>query len=158
MTDAKSHRYAAGVVWEGNRGAGTSAYAGYDRRFRVVVEGKPDLLGTADPAFRGEAGLHNPEELLLAAVASCHMLFYLSLCARSGITVVRYADAAEGTLALRPDGGGSFAEIVLRPRVTVSRESDGAAAKALHARAGELCFIASSCNFPIRHQVEVEVE
>jgi organic hydroperoxide reductase OsmC/OhrA len=154
----KDHEYAVGLAWEGDRGTGTSSYAGYDRRFRLRVEGKPDLLGTADPAFRGEPGLHNPEELLLAAVASCHMLVYLSLCARSGITVVRYADDARGRLALHPSGGGSFAEVTLRPRVTVSRGSDAGAAAALHERAGELCFIARSCNFPIRHQPAVEVE
>ena len=152
------HEYAVGLAWEGDRGTGTSSYGGYDRRFRLCVPGKPDLLGTADPAFRGEPGLHNPEELLLAAVASCHMLFYLSLCARSGIAVVRYADQASGRLALDPGGGGRFAEITLRPRVTVSRGSDARAAAALHERAGQLCFIANSCRFPIRHEPAVEVE
>jgi organic hydroperoxide reductase OsmC/OhrA len=158
MEAAGVHSYAVDVRWDGNRGTGTSGYAGYDRRFRVSVTGKADLAGSADPAFRGDPRLYNPEELLLAAVASCHMLFYLSLCARSGITVVAYADAAAGTMALRPDGGGAFAEIVLRPRVVVSVTSDREAAFALHERAGELCFIANSCRFPIRHQAEVRAE
>lgn len=154
----RAHEYGVGVVWEGNRGSGTSGYADYDRRFRVRVEGKADLVGTADAAFRGEPHLHNPEELLLAAVASCHMLFYLSLCARNGITVVRYSDAARGAMTVLSSGGGSFREIRLRPRVTVARGADVAAAAALHARASELCFIANSCRFPIAHEAEVEVE
>ncbi len=152
------HTYGVSVVWEGNRGEGTRTYDAYGRAFRVVVEGKPDLLGTADAAFRGEPHRHNPEELLVSAVASCHMLFYLSLCARQGIAVVRYSDSALGRMTVLPSGGGAFEEIRLRPRVTVCRGSDVAAAAAVHDRAGELCFIANSCRFPIRHEAVVEVE
>ena len=158
MSSAGTHEYAVGLVWEGNRGKGTSAYTSYDRRFRVTVDAKPDLLGSADPAFRGDPQLHNPEELLLAAVASCHMLFYLALCARSGIRVLRYSDAACGTMAVLPSGGGRFVAIALRPRVTLARGSDPARAEALHARAGELCFIANSCSFPIGHEAQIELE
>jgi organic hydroperoxide reductase OsmC/OhrA len=154
----QGHEYAVDLVWEGNRGTGTAGYSDYDRDFRVVVEGKADLLGSADPAFRGDARRHNPEELLLAAVAACHMLFYLALCARRGIAVVRYCDAALATLEVLPSGGGSFSGVTLRPRVVVARASDRAAALALHARAGELCFIANSCGFAIRHQAEVASE
>jgi organic hydroperoxide reductase OsmC/OhrA len=154
---AKLHGYDLALAWEGNEGSGTSSYTGYGRRFRLHIDGKADLLGSADPAFRGEPELHNPEELLLAAVASCHMLSYLALCARAGISVVAYADAAHGTLALTA-AGGHFQEIVLRPRVTVARGSDAQAAADLHARAHDLCFIANSCNFPVRHQAEVVIE
>jgi organic hydroperoxide reductase OsmC/OhrA len=84
------------------------------------------------------------------------MLTYLALCARSGISVVEYADTAAGILALEPEGGG-FREITLRPRVTLAPGGDRAAAFQLHARAHELCFIARSCCFPIRHQPEVQV-
>lgn len=158
MQSARPHHYAVAVAWEGNRGAGTSEYSSYGRQFRVVIEGKPDLVGSADPAFRGDPHRHNPEELLLAAVASCHMLFYLSLCARNGITVVRYSDAAVATLAVLSSGGGRIEEMTLRPRVTISHGGDREAAAALHARAGELCFIANSCSFPIRHQPSVVAE
>lgn len=158
MPTGNVHEYAVGLVWEGNQGTGTSSYGSYGREFRLVIEGKADLAGSADPAFRGDARLHNPEELLLAAVASCHMLFYLSLCARSGITVLRYCDAAQGRLTIGPSGGGAFEEIRLHPSVTIAPPSDPATAVALHARAGELCFIANSCRFPIRHRPEVRVE
>lgn len=158
MSTENVHRYAVSLVWEGNRGSGTSGYESYDRRFRVVIEGKADLLGSADPTFRGDPRLPNPEELLLTAVASCHMLFYLSLCAKSGISVVRYSDAAVGRLVITPACGGAFEEVTLHPHVTISRTADPAAAAALHGRAGELCFIANSCRFPISHQPEVDVE
>jgi organic hydroperoxide reductase OsmC/OhrA len=152
------HEYALRLVWEGNRGIGTADYSSYDRRFRISITGKPELFGSADPHFRGDARMHNPEDLLLAAVASCHMLTYLALCASSGITVVRYSDAARGKLAVRPSGGGIFQEIILQPRVVVAAGADLAAATALHERAHELCFIANSCNFPIHHRAEIHVE
>lgn len=157
MDADRSLSYDVSICWEGDRGTGTRDYASYDRRFRVEVAGKPDLAGSADPIFRGDRDRHNPEELLVAAVASCHMLVYLSLCARSGIRVFAYRDTAQGRLGLMPSGGGRFAEITLRPRVEVATENDVSAAAALHDRAGELCFIASSCNFPIRHQAEIVV-
>jgi len=124
----------------------------------VAIGGKPDLLGSADALFRGDPTLHNPEDLLLAALSSCHMLSYLALCARARIPVLAYVDAAEGTLEFRPDGGGSFREVVLRPRVTVAAGTDLAVATALHEKAGAQCFIAASCNFPVRHQAVVEVD
>jgi organic hydroperoxide reductase OsmC/OhrA len=154
---SEAHEFGARVTWEGNDGAGTSSYAGYRRAFRVSAAGKADLRGSAAAAFRGEAALFNPEELMLAALSSCHMLFYLALCARSGLVVVAYEDSPRGTLRLEPDGGGRFVEIALRPRVTL-RGGAEADARALHEKAGALCFIANSCRVPIRHEVEVAFE
>jgi organic hydroperoxide reductase OsmC/OhrA len=151
------HHYRLSLVWEGNRGTGTSDYASYGRQYRVTIAGKPDLVGSADPLFRGDAALHNPEDLLVAALSSCHMLSYLALCARSRIAVLTYVDAAEGTLEFNTEGGGSFREVILRPRVTVAAGTDLARATALHEKAGEHCFIAASCNFPVRHEPVVQV-
>jgi len=158
MQAGKVHEYALGLVWEGNRGTGTADYSSYERRFRVSIAGTPELFGSADPLFRGDPQLHNPEDFLLAAVASCHMLTYLALSANSGITVVRYSDAARGKLAIRPNGGGTFQEIMLQPRVAIAAGTDLAAATALHDRVHELCFIANSCRFPIHHRAEIQVE
>jgi organic hydroperoxide reductase OsmC/OhrA len=157
-TAKKPHHYQVALVWEGNRGTGTSDYAAYGRQYRVSIAGKPDLLGSADPMFRGDAALPNPEDLLVTALSSCHMLSYLALCARSRIRVLSYVDAAEGTLEFRPDGGGSFREVVLRPRVTVAAGTDVAHATELHHPAAQQCFIAASCNFPVRHEPVVEIE
>lgn len=152
------HRYALALEWEGNLGSGTARYDGYSRQYRVSLPGKAPLVGTADPSFRGDAALHNPEELLLAAASGCHLLSFLALAARAGIRVTAYRDAADGVLKLDGKGGGAFSVITLRPTVTVAAGTDVAAAYALHDRAGQLCFIARSCNFPIRHEVTIEVE
>jgi len=102
------HEYTARVTWDGNLGEGPSSYAAYSRAYRVHVAGKPDLVGTADPVFRGKADKHNPEDFFLAALSACHMLSYLSLCARKGVCVVAYEDDTWGMLVLRPQGGGRF--------------------------------------------------
>lgn len=155
MATNKPHGYSSSLLWEGNLGTGTSDYETYGRRYRIRIDGKPDLVGSADPMFRGEPALHNPEDLLLAAISSCHMLSYLALCARKRISVLTYEDAATATMVLTPDGGGHFTEATLRPRVTVAAAADLEAAARLHEQAHHLCFIASSCNFPIHCQPQV---
>lgn len=151
------HAYTARVVWEGNRGEGTARYAGYGREYRVAVAGKPDLAGSADPAFHGDPRRHNPEDLFLASISACHMLFYLSLCARGGVRVLAYADQAQGTMRVDAGGGGQFQAVTLRPEVTIDAEEHTALALRLHDAAHELCFIARSCSVPIRHEATVRV-
>lgn len=145
-----AHGYAVSVRWTGSRGAGTATYAGYDRAHEIRAEGKPVLPGSSDLRFRGDATRYNPEELLVASLSACHMLWYLHLCADAGIVVSEYEDAAVGRMELRGDGGGRFVEVVLRPSVTIRPEDDADAARALHERAYSQCFIASSVNFPVR--------
>ena len=152
------HHYRSQLIWDGNRGNGTATYAEYGREYRVVIDGKPDLHGTADAAFRGDAAKHNPEDLFLAAISSCHMLSYLALCARAGIRVVAYEDAATGTMKEDGAGGGRFTEVVLHPRVTIAGAEHRERAEKLHERAHETCFIANSCSVPIHHQATIEVE
>lgn len=149
------HTYKTQLIWDGNLGDGTSTYAGYGRQYRILIDGKPELHGSADPMFRGDADRHNPEDLFLAAVSSCHMLSYLALCARSRINVVDYRDDATGDLVLDASGGGRFEEIRLHPVVTIADAADADQAMALHERAHALCFIANSCSVPIRHEAEI---
>jgi organic hydroperoxide reductase OsmC/OhrA len=144
------HEYTARIIWTGNLGEGTSAYTAYGREYLVAVPGKPELAGSADPSFRGAADRHNPEDLFLAALSACHMLFYLSLCARKGVRVLAYEDAAEGIMVVNPGGGGRFEEVTLRPTVVIAHDGDIETAKQLHHNAHELCFIANSCNVPIK--------
>lgn len=146
------HEYASRLVWDDPHGDGTTDYASYSRRYRVQVAGKPELAGSADPMFRGEATRHNPEDLFLAALSSCHMLSYLALCARRGVRVLAYQDDAVGTMVLTADGGGHFETVTLRPRVTIEGTADTALALQLHHNAHALCFIANSCRVPIRHE------
>lgn len=152
------HHYATQLTWDGNRGDGTATYAGYGRQYRIAIAGKPELHGTADAAFRGEADKHNPEDFFLAAISSCHMLSYLALCARAGISVVAYEDAATATMQEDGAGGGRFTEVVLHPKVTIADAAHIDRAKELHDRAHELCFIASSCSVPIHHEATVEAQ
>lgn len=151
-----THRYEATLTWTGHEGSGTSDYRSYGRSYTVSIAGKPDLQGSADPTFRGDAALHNPEDLFLAAIAGCHMLSYLALCARRGIRVLAYEDKASGVLTLE-GGGGRFTEVDLNPVVTVAGGGAGEAggtdvelAERLHETAHEQCFIAGSVSVPIR--------
>jgi organic hydroperoxide reductase OsmC/OhrA len=149
------HGYTARIVWEGNTGEGTARYTGYGREYRVQIDGKPELAGSADPAFRGDASRHNPEDLFLAAISSCHMLSYLALCARGGVRVLAYEDRARGTMRFHAAGDGEFTEVTLYPEVVVDGEEQADLALRLHERAHELCFIARSCSVPIHHQPSI---
>jgi organic hydroperoxide reductase OsmC/OhrA len=142
------HHYKLQLRWSGDPAVGTASYATYDRAFRIDIAGKPSLAGSADPMFRGERTLHNPEDLFVAAIASCHMLSYLALCARGGVSVISYVDDARGRLRLH-GGGGRFEHVSLYPRVQIAAGCDVSLAIELHDRAHEQCFIASSCNAKI---------
>jgi organic hydroperoxide reductase OsmC/OhrA len=150
------HRFVASLTWTGNRGSGTAGYRAYGREHVVSVAGKPDLLGSAARVFHGDLDRWNPEELLIAALTGCHLLSYLYVAVANGIVVESYDDAAEGVLVTTPDGGGRFREVVLRPVVTISA-GDPEVARSIHAEANRLCFIASSVNFPVRHEPTIVV-
>lgn len=146
----KRHDYKVQITWTGNAGTGTSAYRDYGRDHLISAEGRPNILASADPAFRGDPTRWNPEDLFLASVAACHKLWYLHFCAVSGVIVTAYEDNAEGVMEMDASGGGRFTEIVLRPRVTIKRGTFPEVALELHEDAHEKCFIANSVNFPVR--------
>jgi organic hydroperoxide reductase OsmC/OhrA len=152
----KDHHYKARLTWDGNRGDGTSTYQGYGREWRIEMAGKPALQGSADPAFRGDPERHNPEDLFLAAISSCHLLTYLALCAKFGVNVIAYEDRASGVMREDARGGGKFEEVLLEPVVTIANEEQRERALELHERAHELCYIASSCSVPIRHRATIK--
>ncbi|MDC6352226.1 OsmC family protein [Zeaxanthinibacter sp. PT1] len=152
------HHYNLKIVWTGNTGSGTSTYTGYGRDHTIEAEGKPVLLGSADPAFRGDVTKYNPEELFLASLSACHMLWYLHFCSEAGIKVTEYSDRAEGTLAVDSTGSGRFTGVLLKPLVRVSENNMKEAALDLHQKAHQYCFIANSCNFPVKGQPRILVE
>jgi organic hydroperoxide reductase OsmC/OhrA len=152
---SRQHHYEVAVSWTGNRGTGTSGYRDYGREHEVSADGRPVILGSSDPVFRGDKARWNPELELLAALSQCHMLSYLHVCATVGVVVTGYTDAAEGTMAEDADGRGRFTEVVLRPRVTVAAADMIDSATALHAEASAKCFIANSVNFPVHHEPTV---
>jgi organic hydroperoxide reductase OsmC/OhrA len=148
----RTHTYEVTVTWTGNRGTGTSGYRDYSRANEVVAPGRPPLAGSSDPAFHGESDRWNPEQLLLAALAQCHLLSYLHLCADAGVVVLEYTDNPIGRMTQTADGGGHFTEVVLRPRVVVATADLVHRATELHEPAHKLCFIANSVNFPVLHE------
>lgn len=146
---AAHHVFTCSIAWTGNRGSGTSSYKAYGRDYVISAPGKPPLPGSSAPEFRGDADRYNPEDLLVAALSSCHMLWYLHLAADAGIVVTGYSDAPAGIMETAADGGGQFTKVTLRPHVTLAAGSDESAAAAVHEAAHEKCFIARSVNFPI---------
>jgi len=152
------HKYDLTVKWMGNTGQGTSDYRSYERNHRVSIDKKADILCSSDPSFRGDETKYNPEELLVASISSCHMLWYLHLCSEAGVVVISYTDNATGTIHETKDGGGQFSEVTLNPFVIVSDKSMIAKANELHSRANKLCFIANSCNFLIQHKPTCKTE
>ncbi|NEA28553.1 OsmC family protein [Actinomadura bangladeshensis] len=150
----KRHKYEVSVAWTGNTGSGTSSYRAYERAHEVRAEGKPPVPGSSDPGFRGDPARWNPEELLVASLSQCHMLWFLHLCAVEKLVVTGYEDNPQGVMVETPDGGGRFEEVVLRPRVTLADPGQADRAAELHEKAHELCFIANSVNFPVRHEAD----
>ncbi|GAA4450045.1 OsmC family protein [Phytohabitans houttuyneae] len=157
MALGRTHTYEVAVRWTGNRGTGTSGYRDYGRDHDVETDGRPGIEGSSDPAFRGDKSRWNPELLLVAALSECHLLSYLHHCAVSGVVVTGYTDAALGTME-QEGNGGRFTEVVLRPRITVASPDMVEAAVRLHEDAHRDCFIASSVNFPVRHEPDVQAE
>ncbi len=153
MSD-KTHRYAVAVTWTGNEGTGTSSYRAYRRDHEVAADGKATIEGSSDPAFRGDPKRWNPEELLVASLSTCHMLWFLHLASDAGLVVTAYEDSPVGTMVETPDGGGRFSEVVLHPRVTVGAGDTGRA-DALHREAHGKCFIANSVKFPVRCEATI---
>ena len=151
----RTHDYEVSVRWTGDRGSGTSGYRDYDRDHLVEAPGRPPIAGSSDPSFRGARDRWNPEQLLVAALSQCHMLWFLHLAALAGVVVTGYEDDASGTMAEAPDGGGRFTEVVLRPRVTLADPARADAAAKLHHEAHTKCFIAQSVAFPVRHEPAV---
>ncbi|WP_158809917.1 OsmC family protein [Beijerinckia sp. L45] len=149
---SKSHEYTARIVWTGDRGEGTKNYTGYDRTWRIRTPGKLPIDCSNDPLLGGDPAKPNPEDLLLASLAGCHMLWYLHLASEARIVVWAYEDAPLAVGEVGPRGEGRFTQAVLRPKITVARGSDVKRADALHHDAHKYCFIARSVNFPITYE------
>jgi organic hydroperoxide reductase OsmC/OhrA len=152
---SSTHRYTSTIRWTGNLGTGTKEYGGYSRDHNLEAPGRPPILATSSIGARSDPTRHNPDELLVGALSSCHMLWYLHLCSQAGVVVTSYVDEAEGILEVGPDGGGHFTEATLRPRVQVS-EGSLDEARRLHESAHERCFVANSVNFPVKCEPMIE--
>jgi len=155
---AKQHFYSARIEWTGNTGTGTSAYRAYERTWNLASEGKPVLACSNDPLLGGDKSKYNPEDLLLAALSSCHMLWYLHLCSEAGITVNSYADVPEAIGEMDPSGKGRFVSATLKPQVVIAAGCNLEKAHAIHGDIHSYCFIARSVNFPVSHVANISIE
>jgi organic hydroperoxide reductase OsmC/OhrA len=151
----KAHTYGTYVHWTAGGGEGTKSYRSFSRDHTIGADGKPDIAASSDPAFRGNSARYNPEELLVASLSSCHMLWYLHLCSVNGITIVDYRDQASGVLEESDDSSGQFVRVELHPVVTIAASADRDRALALHHEAHRLCFIARSVNFPVEVDAKI---
>lgn len=144
--------------WFSKKGESTLSAKTYSRNHTITIKGKSEPLKVSSAKiFKGDAALYNPEDLLLSALSSCHMMSYFYVCSQNGIEVLSYEDNAEGFLEVDKNGKGQFVKVVLKPKIVVSKTEMIALAESLHQQASELCFIANSCNFPIEHQCKVQV-
>jgi organic hydroperoxide reductase OsmC/OhrA len=134
----------ARVAWE--RSGRPFTYDEYSREHAITYGGGASMKASAAAEFRGNAALPNPEELLVAALANCHMLTFLAIAARKGIVVEKYEDSAEGTLATNAEGRMSVIVCELRPKVTFGSGAtvDGETLRDLHHQSHLGCFIAAS--------------
>lgn len=153
---SSEHAYRVRAEWTGDRGTGTSGYRDYDRSVTLRVDGKPDVLASADKPFRGDPDKWDPEDLLVAALVECHLLSYLHACVQVGVVVTGYEDEAVGSLIVE-GMGGRFTEVVLHPTVTVADAAMVEAAREAHHNAHEWCFIANSVNFQVRYEPTILV-
>ena len=152
----KEHLYHISLLWTGNNGLGTGNYRAYARSYEIEVPGKPIIFGSSDPAFCGDKSKFNPEELLIASLSSCHMLWYLHLCAEAKIVITHYCDRAIGKMCETEVVGGRFTEVILKPEIAITTENNLELGQKLHHQAHKLCFIANSVNFPVLCQPSIK--
>ncbi len=150
------YKYKTFLHWSAEGGEGTKTYKSFARTHRITAKTKS---GADKPAIVATSAFHsldhyNPDEMLLASLSSCHMLWYLHLCSASGVVAVDYRDEAEIVLRLDAKGEGKIESATLRPNVTISA-GDPEVAKRLHKDAHSKCFVANSVNFPVECEPEI---
>ncbi|MGC4192105.1 MAG: OsmC family protein [Thermomicrobiales bacterium] len=147
-----THHYATTVTWTGNTGEGTATYRSYERAHDIAVDGKPVIAGSSDAAFRGDPARWTPEDMLVASLSTCHMLWYLHLASQANLVVTSYVDRAEGEMIEEVSGSGHFTKVTLRPEIVLAAGSTPEQverAREIHHDAHAMCFVAQSVNFPV---------
>ena len=147
--------YTAQVHWQR---AASEAFTDnrYSRRHLLRFDGGAEVAGSSSPQVvplpLSDASAVDPEEMFVASLASCHMLWFLSIAARQGFKAERYEDEAEGRMARNSQGQMAMTEVCLRPRVQWLGDPlpDGDLLLALHHEAHASCFIARSVHTDVR--------
>ena len=141
----KNHQYTLRLHWTGGKAPRKERYYSIDFGDKLTIE------GSADKPFLGDETKLNPEEMLLGALTSCHMMSFFYVCRHQKIEIESYEDNPVGELSLNNDGSGQFDKVILNPQVTFRCPVDEPELLELHRIAGKLCFIANSLNFPVEY-------
>lgn len=146
--------YSAHVLWQ----RGDQDFLGnrYSRRHLMSFDGGAEVTGSSSPHVVplpwSDAAAVDPEEAFVASLASCHMLWFLSIAAKYKFCVDRYADTAEGVMAKNAEGKMAMTVVTLRPEIDFSGERRPTRERIdqLHREAHEECFIANSVKTEVR--------
>jgi len=146
--------HVATVVWE--RGDAAFVDNRYSRRHVIRFDGGAAMPGSSSPSVvkapYSDPAAVDPEEMFIASLSSCHMLWFLSLAAAEKFRVDRYEDEAEGVMEKNAEGKMAVTRVTLRPKIVCSGDRMPSAAdlERLHHKAHEECFIASSVRTDVR--------
>jgi organic hydroperoxide reductase OsmC/OhrA len=144
------------VRWTGSYAPGPITTRSYTRDMLIDPEGKPSILGSAGSRYLGDDRRYNPEELMLASLAECHLLTYLALTAKAGIQLAGLVVSARGALG-NVEGKMRFAWATVSPATVVADAAQLERARSLHAQAHEGCFMSNSVNFPVTVEATLSV-
>lgn len=126
-------------------------YEQFNRDHEWTLSGGEVVQASASPSFFGSGSRVNPDEAVIAATSSCHMLTFLAIAAKRGLKVLSYIDQPSGTVEKNAEGRTAITHIVLRPRVVFDGvDMDGPALEKLHASAHRNCFVANSLKSDVR--------
>lgn len=147
-----AHHHQATVEWQAGGGEAFASRR-YSRAHRWRFDGGAEVAASSSPLVvplpYSDPAAVDPEEALVAALASCHMMSFLHLASQKGLDVLSYEDKASGELDMREDGRVAMVRAVLHPRIAFAGDADPALVDELHHRAHDLCHIANSVNFPV---------
>lgn len=151
------HHYQVRITWTGNTGEGTANYNSYRRDHEISGTEQAPILGTTEVPKFHDSKRYTPDELLVASLSACHMMWLLHLCADAGITVTSYVDDARGRM-IQAGRSGHFTDVTLYPVMKITDATRIQDAEKLHEQAGELCNIAKSVNFPVHCKPTVSAD
>lgn len=148
MANPRELSFETRVRWTGAYVPGQTGARSYGRDMQVEPAGKPPIAGSAGARYFGDDSRYNPEDLMLASLAECHLLTYLALATKAGVRFESLAIDITGVLG-SVGGKTRFVRATLRPTAVLVPGADRAVADALHREAHEQCFMSNSINFPI---------
>jgi organic hydroperoxide reductase OsmC/OhrA len=149
MANSRESLFQSQVRWTGSYVPGQAGARSYTRDLEVEPAGKTPIRGSAGARFFGDESRYNPEDLMLASLAECHLLTYLALATKAGIRFETLSIQISGVLGSAA-GKTRFVSATLTPQATFAAGSDETLAYALHREAHEQCFMSNSVNFPIQ--------